>query len=204
MNLWKEIPAGDKPPELLNMVIEVADGSRDKYQYNVKWEVFILDRIIPSSLVFPVEYGFVPQTWDEDGDPLDVMSLSYEPLMVGSIAKVRVIGALIMDDENGVDPKILSVIVNAARFDGIKDIDDVHQHQLTEIQEFFATYKRLEPCKWTQVKGWKNAQKAMAIVLKAMKSYQELPHKISKITASHKNIQKACEKGQGEAGGESK
>lgn len=174
MNFWKDIPAGDKPPELLNMVIEVMSNSRDKYEYNLKWEAFVLDRIIPSSVVFPVEYGFVPQTWFEDGDPLDIMALSYEPLEVGCIAKVKVIGALIIEDEEGIDPKILSILVNDARFEGYKDITDIHKHELVEIQEFFETYKRLEPHKWAKAKGWKNAQEAMEIVDHAMKNYQKL------------------------------
>jgi inorganic pyrophosphatase len=174
MNFWKGIPAGDKPPELLNMVIEVVSGSRDKYEYNLKWEAFVLDRIIPSSVVFPVEYGFVPQTWFDDNDPLDIMTLSYEPLEVGGIAKVRVIGALIIEDEEGVDAKILSVLVNDARFEGYHDIADVHKHQLKEIQEFFETYKRLEPHKWAKAKEWKNAKEAMDIVNYAMKKYREL------------------------------
>jgi inorganic pyrophosphatase len=133
-----------------------------------------LDRVIPSSVVFPVEYGFVPQTWYQDGDPLDIMALSFEPLEVGAIAKVRVIGALIIEDEEGPDAKILSVLVNDLRFEGYKDIADIHQHQLTEIQEFFATYKRLEPCRWAKVKGWKNAQEAKKIVASAMENYQKL------------------------------
>jgi inorganic pyrophosphatase len=174
MNFWKDIPVGDKPPELLNMVIEVISNSRDKYEYNLKWEAFVLDRIIPSSVVFPVEYGFVPQTWFEDGDPLDIMALSYEPLEVGAIAKVKVIGALIIEDEEGIDPKILSVLVNDARFEGYKDISDIHKHELVEIQEFFETYKRLEPHKWAKAKGWKNAQEAMEIVDHAMKNYEKL------------------------------
>jgi inorganic pyrophosphatase len=174
MNFWKGIPAGDKPPELLNMVIEVVSGSRDKYEYNLRWEAFVLDRIIPSSVVFPVEYGFVPQTWFDDNDPLDIMTLSYEPLEVGGIAKVRVIGALIIEDEEGVDAKILSVLVNDARFEGYHDIADVHKHQLKEIQEFFETYKRLEPHKWAKAKEWKNAKEAMDIVNYAMKKYREL------------------------------
>ena len=174
LNLWKQIPTGDNPPELLNMVIEVMSGSRDKYEYRSEWEAFVLDRIIPSSVVFPVEYGFVPQTWYEDGDPLDIMTLSFEPLEVGSVAKVRVIGALVIEDEKGVDAKILSVLVNDLRFEGYKDIADVHKHQLTEIQEFFATYKRLEPHKWTKVKGWKNADEAKEIVLSAMENYRKL------------------------------
>jgi inorganic pyrophosphatase len=177
MNFWKDIPAGDKPPELLNMVIEVVSGSRDKYEYNIKWETFFLDRIIPSSVVFPVEYGFVPQTWFDDQDPLDIMALSYEPLEVGCIAKVRVIGALIIEDEEGVDAKILSVLVNDARFEGYNDITDVHTHQLKEIQEFFETYKRLEPHKWAKAKEWKNANEAKEIVKYAMKKYHELDTK---------------------------
>ncbi|MDH7477882.1 MAG: inorganic diphosphatase [Candidatus Bathyarchaeota archaeon] len=136
MNIWKDIPSGDKPPELLNMVVEVIMGSRDKYEYNLEWESFVLDRIIPSSVVFPVDYGFVPQTWFDDNDPLDIMVLSYEPLEVGCIVKVRVIGALIVEDEEGEDPKILSVLVNDARFEGYKDITDVHKHKLVEIQDF--------------------------------------------------------------------
>jgi inorganic pyrophosphatase len=174
LNLWKQIPAGDNPPELLNMVIEVMSGSRDKYEYRSEWEAFVLDRIIPSSVVFPVEYGFVPQTWYADNDPLDIMTLSFEPLEVGAIAKVRVIGALIIDDENGPDAKILAVLVNDARFEGYNDITNVHKHQLTEIQEFFETYKRLEPHKWTKVKGWKNAEEAKEIVAQAMESYRKL------------------------------
>jgi inorganic pyrophosphatase len=174
MNFWRDLPAGDKAPELLNMVIEVTSGSRDKYEYNIGWEAFVLDRIIPSSVVFPVEYGFVPQTWFDDGDPLDIMVLSYAPLTVGCIVKVRVIGALIIEDEEGLDAKILSTLVNDRRFEGFKDISDVHKHELTEIQEFFETYKRLEPHKWEKTRGWKNAQEAREIVNYAMEKYREL------------------------------
>jgi inorganic pyrophosphatase len=177
MNLWRDIPCGEKPPEILNMIIEVISGSRDKYEYNIKWETFVLDRIIPSSVVFPVEYGFVPQTWFDDEDPLDIMALSYEPLEVGCLVKVRVIGALIIEDEKGEDPKIFSVLVDDARFEGYKDINDVHPHKLREIQEFFETYKRLEPRKWVRFKEWKNAEEAMKIVEYAMKKFKELKGK---------------------------
>ena len=174
MNFWKDIPAGDKPPELLNMVIEVVSGSRDKYEYNYKWGAFVLDRIIPSSVVFPVEYGFVPQTWYDDEDPLDIMVMSFEPLQVGCIVKVRVIGALVIEDEKGQDTKILSVLVNDRRFEGYHDISDIHKHELTEIQEFFETYKRLEPHKWAKVKEWKNAKEAMKTVEYALEKFKEL------------------------------
>jgi len=174
MNIWKDIPVGDKPPEILNMAIEVISGSRDKYEYHLQWESFVLDRIIPSSVVFPVDYGFVPQTWFDDNDPLDIMVLSYEPLEVGCIVKVRVIGALIVEDEEGEDPKILSVLVNDARFDGYRDITDIHPHKLREIQEFFETYKRLEPHKWVRFKEWRNAEEAVKIVNYAIKRFKEL------------------------------
>ncbi len=164
MNLWKDVPSGDNPPITLNAVIEVISGSRDKYEYNSEWEVFVLDRVIPSSVIFPVEYGFIPQTWSDDGDPLDIMVLSYEPLEVGCVVKVRVIGALIIEDEHGDDPKILSVIVNDPRFSGYNDIQDIHGHKLKEIQEFYETYKRLEPHKWVKFKEWKGANDAQKIV----------------------------------------
>src|SRR4030067_2643309 len=174
MNFGRDIPSGDNPPELLNMVIEVVSGSRDKYEYSSEWESFVLDRIIPSSVVFPVDYGFVPQTWFDDNDPLDIMVLSFEPLEVGCIVKVRVIGALIIEDEEGIDAKILSVLVNDLRFEGYKDISDIHKHELTEIQEFFETYKRLELHKWAKATEWKNAKEAMEIVNYAMEKYREL------------------------------
>lgn len=177
MNFWKQIPAGDNPPELLNMVIEVNRGSRAKFEYSSDWEAFVLNRVIPSSVVFPVEYGFVPQTYSEDGDPLDIMALTYESLAVGTIAKVRVIGALIMEDEKGLDSKILSVLANDLRFKDRRDLNDVDAYLIKEIQDFFEVYKRLEPCKWVKVKCWKNAQEARQVVTSAMKSYGELPLK---------------------------
>jgi len=179
MNLWKDIPVGDKPPVFLNMVIEIRSGSRDKYEYRSEWEAFVLDRVVPSSVVFPVEYGFVPQTWAGDDDPLDIMVLSYEPLEVGCIVKVRMIGALIVEDEKGEDVKVLSVPVSEARYDGYQDITDVHPHMLREIQEFFDTYKRLEPHKWVRFKEWKNAKETAGIVTQTMETYRKMvePHK---------------------------
>ena len=101
------------------------------------------------------------------------MVLTYEPLEVGCIVKVRVIGALIVEDEGGQDAKILSVLVNDARFDGYNDITDVHPHQLREIQEFFETYKRLEPHKWVKIKEWQGSQNAQKIVTYSIEKYQK-------------------------------
>jgi inorganic pyrophosphatase len=173
MNLLRDMPVGDKPPELVNVVIEVISGSRDKYEYKPEWEAFVLDRVLYSSVVFPVEYGFIPQTWYEDNDPLDIMVLSYEPLEVGCIVKARVIGVLIMEDEEGVDPKILSVPVGDPRFEGYKDISDIHVHRLKEIQEFFEIYKRLEPRKWVKYKKWGTTAEAKKIINYAIGLYKK-------------------------------
>ena len=174
MDYWKDIPSGENPPDILNAVIEVISGSRDKYEYRNEWEAFVLDRIIPSSVIFPVEYGFVPQTFSDDNDPLDIMVLSYEPLEVGCIVKVRVIGALIIEDEHGDDPKILSVLVDDKRFDEYFDIKDVNSHTLKEIQEFYETYKRLEPHKWVKFKEWIDNKGAKGIVSYTIKKFKEL------------------------------
>ena len=173
MNLWREIPSGDRIPEVVNVVVEVISGSRDKYEYSLDWEVFVLDRVLHSSVVFPVEYGFIPQTWFDDDDPLDVMVLSYEPMEVGCIVKTRAIGLLIMEDEEGEDPKILSVPTCDPRFDGIQDVSDVHPHTLREIQEFFETYKRLEPRKWVKFRVWKNAEEAKRTIRYAIDLYRK-------------------------------
>ncbi len=173
MNLLKEIPPGDEPPEKINVVVEVISGSRDKYEYNPEWEAFVLDRVIHSSVVFPVDYGFMPQTWYVDNDPLDILILTYEPFEVGCVIKARPIGVLILEDEKGEDPKILSVPINDPRFEEFKDIKDVPQHLLKEIQEFFETYKRLEPKKWAKFKEWRNAKEAKKIINFALRLYKK-------------------------------
>jgi len=171
MNLWTDVPAGDDPPDLVNVIIEVISGSRDKYEYEPKWDVFVLDRVLHSSVVFPVDYGFIPQTWYEDNDPLDIMVLSYEPLEVGCLIKARTIGVLILEDEKGDDPKILAVPVGDPRYNGCKDTSDVQRHRLVEIQEFFNVYKRLEPRKWVRCRGWRGASGARRIVSHAINEY---------------------------------
>lgn len=173
MNLWRDIPAGDKPPQLVNVIIEVMGGSRVKYEYKSEWEVFVLDRVLFSSTVFPVDYGFIPRTWYGDNDPLDAMVLSYEPLEVGCLVNTRTIGVLVLEDEEGEDPKVLTVPVGDPRFDGFKDVHDLHPHRLREIQDFFEFYKRLEPSKWVKVKGWRNANEARRIVDCSIRSYEE-------------------------------
>jgi inorganic pyrophosphatase len=174
MSLWRNIPAGDNPPEKINVVVEVISGSRDKYEYHIKWGAFVLDRVLHSPVVFPVDYGFMPQTWCDDEDPLDVMILTQEPFEVGCVVKTRPIGVMIMEDEQGEDPKILSVPLSDPRFDDIKDINDVSKNMLKEIQEFFEIYKRLEPRKWTKFKTWKNSIEAKKMINSAIQKFKKL------------------------------
>jgi len=172
VNLWRDVPPGADPPNIVNAVIEVVSWSRDKYEYDRELEAFVLDRVLHSSVVFPVEYGFIPQTWYHDNDPLDIMVLSYEPLEVGCIVKVRPIGVLILEDEKGEDPKILSVPIRDPRFDGFKNLSDVHPHRLVEIREFFEVYKRLEPRKWVKFKSWENAEEAKKLINYSINLYK--------------------------------
>ncbi len=168
-------------------MIEVVSKSRDKYEYDWKWEAFTLDRILYSPVVFPVEYGFIPQTWFLDEDPLDVMILSYEPLEVGCIVKVRPIGALVMEDEEGEDPKILSVPINDPRFEEEKRLSDVNPHILREIQEFFEIYKRLEPRKYTRFKEWRDIEGAKKIIEYSIGLFKERFSCVPKVNKKFKS-----------------
>ena len=154
-------------------MVEVISRSRDKYEYHREWEAFVLDRVLHSSVVFPTEYGFIPQTWFYDNDPLDIMILSYEPLEIGCIVKVRPIGVLILEDEEGEDPKVLSVPIGDPRFEGYNSLSNVPPHLLAEIQEFFETYKRLEPRKWVRAKTWKDADEAKKIIKDSIDLYEK-------------------------------
>jgi len=115
----------------------------------------------------------MPQTWCNDNDPLDIMILTYKPFEVGCIIKARLIGVLILEDEKGLDSKILSVPIDDPRFKEFKDIKDVPEHLLKEIQEFFETYKRLEPKKWAKFKGWRDAKEAKKIINSALDLYKK-------------------------------
>jgi inorganic pyrophosphatase len=104
------------PLVILNVIVEVSSGSRAKYEYKPEWKVHVLDRVLHSSIDFPVDYGFVPRTWFRDGDPLDTMVLEYEPLHVGCLVKVRTNGTLVMEDEKRDGTKILGAPIGDPRF----------------------------------------------------------------------------------------
>ncbi len=175
MNLLKDILAGDNLPNEINVVIEIPKGSANKYEYNEKQGYFELDRTLYSPIRFPFEYGSIPQTLSEDNDPLDVALLASSPTFSGCVVNATPIGLLLMEDEAGIDNKIIAVPNEKLdpRFKEIKDVKDLPEHLKKEIQEFFETYKRLEPNKFVKITGWEGKEKAMEIIKEAVKRYRD-------------------------------
>lgn len=176
-NLFKDIPAGDNPPEQINVVIDIPRGSSNKYEYNEKAGFFELDRVLYSPFFFPFEYGFIPQTASEDGDSLDVVLLVSFPTFPGCLIKARPIGTLIMKDEEGVDNKIIAVPLEKVdpRFKEIRTVEDLAEHLKKEIELFFADYKKLEKekYKFVKVEGWQGLDPAKEIIKRACQKYKE-------------------------------
>jgi inorganic pyrophosphatase len=145
-------------------IVEIPRGSRNKYEMDHETGQIHLDRVLFSSVHYPSDYGFIPGTMGSDGDPLDVLIVVEEPTFPGCRVFVRLIGVLVMEDEKGLDEKLLAVPIADPRFNGIRDIKDLQPHWLLEIENFFVVYKDLESGKETKIEGWKGASEAMALV----------------------------------------
>lgn len=172
MNLSK-IPVGENP-EKINVVIEIPYGSNIKYELDKESGAVVVDRVMYSAMFYPANYGFVPNTLSDDGDPADVLVLNEYPLQAGSVIKCRLIGVLLMEDESGIDEKLLAVPVSKIdpRYDDIKSLNDLPKITLDRIKNFFETYKMLEPNKWVKVKDYKGKEEAQAILQKTIESYK--------------------------------
>ena len=168
-----KIKAGSNPDKL-NAVIEIPYGSNIKYEIDKDSGAVVVDRVLYSAMFYPANYGFIPSTLADDGDPADVLVINEYPLQAGSVIPCRLIGVLVMEDESGMDEKLLAVPVTKIdpRYDGIKSIDDLPKATLDKIKNFFETYKMLEPNKWVKVKGFEDAKKAQDILDKAIKAYK--------------------------------
>ena len=168
-----KIKAGSNPDKL-NAVIEIPYGSNIKYEIDKDSGAVVVDRVLYSAMFYPANYGFIPSTLADDGDPADVLVLNEYPLQAGSVIPCRLIGVLVMEDESGMDEKLLAVPATKIdpRYDGIKSIDDLPKATLDKIKNFFETYKMLEPNKWVKVKGFEDAKKAQDILDKAIKAYK--------------------------------
>ncbi|MGB3201280.1 MAG: inorganic diphosphatase [Nodosilinea sp.] len=156
------IPAQPEPG-LINVLVEITGGSKNKYEFDKALNAFILDRVLFSSVKYPYDYGFVPNTLADDGDPLDGMVLMDEPTFPGCVIAARPIGMLEMIDGGDRDEKILCVPAEDPRYANVKSLDDVAPHRLDEIAEFFRSYKNLEK-KVTEILGWQNVDKVAALV----------------------------------------
>lgn len=172
MNLSK-IPVGENP-EKINVVVEIPYGSNIKYELDKESGAVVVDRVMYSAMFYPANYGFVPNTLSDDGDPADVLVLNEYPLQAGSVIKCRLIGVLLMEDESGIDEKLLAVPVSKIdpRYDDIKSLEDLPKITLDRIKNFFETYKMLEPNKWVKVKDYKGKEEAQAILQKAIESFK--------------------------------
>jgi inorganic pyrophosphatase len=172
MNLWKDLAPGPSVPEVVYAVIEIPKGSRNKYEYDKDMEAFALDRVLYSPFVYPAEYGIIPQTLYDDGDPMDIMVLMEQPTFPGCVIETRPIGIMRMIDGDDNDDKILGVPINDPRFKDVNDINDVPKHLLDEIAHFFKEYKHLEG-KTTEVLGWENARKALEAIEHSIELYKK-------------------------------
>ena len=152
------------------MIVEIPKNSSNKYEYDGKLGVFRLDRALYSPLHYPGDYGFIPGTLGEDGDPLDVLTLVDEPSYPGVMMAVRPVGMLEMVDQQEPDQKILAVAHRNPRFDQMETIDHVFPHSLREIEHFFDIYKELEG-KRTEIRGWRGPREARDLIGVARERY---------------------------------
>ncbi|MDI6644496.1 MAG: inorganic diphosphatase [Methanobacteriaceae archaeon] len=173
MNLWKDLKPGPSSPEVIYAVIEIPKGSRNKYEYDKDMEAFALDRVLYSPFYYPAEYGIIPQTLYDDGDPMDIMVLMEQPTFPGCVIESRPVGMMKMIDGGDNDDKILAVSVNDPKFAEINDIDDLPKHLLEEIAHFFKEYKTLEG-KETEIIGWVNKKEAIEAIEHSIDLYKKI------------------------------
>jgi inorganic pyrophosphatase len=169
---YLELPIGERSPEVFRTVIEIPLDGTQKFEYDKQLHVFKLDRNLHSPVHYPGDYGFIPSTLSDDGDPLDVLVLVPGPSFPGCVQEVRPIGLLEMLDQGILDEKVLAVGKNNPRFANVWNYTDIYPHMLKEITHFFSIYKDLEG-KRVEVKGWHDAAYARDHVVIAARQFQE-------------------------------
>jgi inorganic pyrophosphatase len=166
-----KIPTGRNPPHELNVVIEVPLRSDPiKYEFDKESGAIVVDRFLYTTMFYPCNYGFVPHTLADDGDPVDVMVVGRMPVQPGAVLPVRPIGLLELEDEAGGDEKVLAVPVPKITrlYDKVRTWSDIPEIDLQRIQHFFEHYKDLEPEKWVRVGSWRDAEQAYAVINRAI------------------------------------
>lgn len=169
---WKDLAPGIHPPDQITAVVEIPRGSRNKYELDKDSGMLRLDRVLYSAVHYPGDYGFIPRTLHEDGDPLDVLVRIDEPTFPGCQIEVRPIGVLKMLDLGEPDDKILAVPMHDPLQREYFDIADIPEHFLREVEHFFGIYKDLEG-KRVQVLGWEKSESAMEVVMDSIRRYDE-------------------------------
>ena len=169
---YLELPIGEKAPEVINAVIEIPLEGISKYEYDKNLHVFRLDRNLYSPVHYPGDYGFIPSTLGDDGDPLDVLVLVDSASFTGCLMEVRPIGILEMLDQGVLDEKVLAVGKGNPRYKDVWNYSEIYPHMLLEITHFFAIYKDLEG-KRVEIQGWRDASFARTKVVDAAKRFDE-------------------------------
>lgn len=157
---------------VVDAIIEIPEGSANKYEWDVRTQRIRLDRILWGAMHYPVNYGLVPDTWADDNDPLDVLVFSSHPLYPGIHVSVRILGSLTMVDEHGPDDKLLAVVHNDPRWSHIARLTDIAPHRLKEIRQFFQDYKTLQNLP-TTIGDWNGESIAIHLVQRCQAQYQE-------------------------------
>lgn len=168
---YDAIPIGKNAPDEVNVVIEVPIGGEPiKYELDKAAGTLVVDRFLYTPMRYPGNYGFIPHTLSEDGDPADVLVANTRPILAGAVMAVRPIGVLRMRDEAGGDEKIVAVPISklTQRYDRIKNYTDLPPITIKQIEHFFSHYKDLEPGKWVEFDGWGDAETARSLIREAI------------------------------------
>ena len=174
--LFDNIPPGKDIPNDIYVVIEIpANSSPIKYEIDKDMGAVLVDRFMATPMFYPANYGFIPNTLADDGDPLDVLVITPYPVVPGAIIRCRPVGMLNMEDEAGGDEKLVAVPHDklSISYRDVKEVTDLPQLLRDQIQHFFENYKDLEAGKWVKVKGWENADAARASILKAVAAFKK-------------------------------
>ena len=162
-------------PDKINAIIEIPYGSSVKYELDKESGAVFVDRVMASAVFYPANYGFIANTLADDGDPVDILVLNEYPIQAGAVIPCRLIGVLVMEDESGMDEKLLALPTSKvdARYEDIKSLDDVPKATLAKIKNFFETYKILEKDKGVKVQDFKDTKAAVEILEKAIANYKK-------------------------------
>jgi inorganic pyrophosphatase len=158
---------------VLNCVVEIPKGSRNKYEYDKDLGAIKLDRFMSASVVYPTDYGFVPNTLAPDGDPLDVLVCVSEPTFPGCVVPSRVIGLFLMADEKGEDDHVVCVPRNDPAWNTFEDLDDIRELLRAEITHFFTVYKDLDPDRFSEARGWDDRDAALVTIERARERFEQ-------------------------------